>query len=200
MLSGPMPILGDPRVRSMHTTSGSLLERLRNPNEQEAWNRFADLYTPLLYYWLRRLGLAENDAADLIQEVFVILVTKLPNFEYRRDGTFRGWLRTLTINKYREVQRRKKLPIIDSLADVPAKEVQGQHEESEYRTHLVKQALVILKDQFPPSTWQYFDAYVIAGRDPQEVANQFGISIGTVYTAKSKVLARLREELAGLLE
>src|SRR5690242_15425848 len=96
-----MPLTAD-RSRPMHSTSGSLLERLRQPNEQEAWNRFADLYTPLLYYWLRRLGLAENDAADLVQEVFVVLLAKLPTFEYQKDGTFRGWLRTLTINKYRE--------------------------------------------------------------------------------------------------
>jgi RNA polymerase sigma-70 factor (ECF subfamily) len=184
----------------MHTTSGSLLARLRNPHEQEAWNRFADLYTPLLYYWLRRLGLAENDAADLIQEVFLVLVTKLPHFEYQKDGNFRGWLRTLTINKYREGQRRKKLPIVDSLMDLPAKDSRGELEETEYRQHLVRHMLPILKDQFPPSTWQYFQANVIAGRDPQEIAATYGVSIGTVYTAKSKVLSRLREELAGLLE
>lgn len=184
----------------MHTTSGTLLERLRNPNEQEAWNRFADLYTPLLYYWLRRLGLAENDAADLIQEVFLVLVAKLPHFHYQKDGAFRGWLRTLTINKYREAQRRKKLPIVDGLADVPAKDAQGQFEETEYRRQLVQQMFHILEDQFPPSTWQYFHAYVIANRDPQEVAAKFGVSVGAIYAAKSKVLARLRQELAGLLE
>ncbi len=184
----------------MHTTSGSLLERLRNPNEQEAWNRFADLYTPLLYYWLRRLGLPENDAADLIQEVFLTLVVKLPTFHYQQDGTFRGWLRTLTINKYREAQRRKKLPTVDLLSDIAVHDGQNQREESEYRQQLVQQMLKILEEEFPPSTWQYFQAYVIAGRDPLEVAAQFRVSVGTVYTAKSKVLGRLREELAGLLE
>jgi RNA polymerase sigma-70 factor (ECF subfamily) len=184
----------------MHSTSGSLLERLRNPNEQEAWNRFADLYTPLLYYWLRRVGLAENDAADLVQEVFLVLLAKLPTWEYRRDGTFRGWLHTLTINKYREVQRRRRLPIIDGFVDMPARDSQSQSEEADYRRHIVKQMLHILEDQFPPSTWQYFQAYVIEGKDPQTVATHFKVSVGTVYTAKSKVLTRLREELAGLLE
>lgn len=188
------------RSRPMHTTSGSLLERLRNPKEQDAWNRFTELYTPLLYYWLRRLGLAENDAADLVQEVFVVLVAKLPTFEYRRDGTFRGWLRTLTINKYREVQRRKKLPIVDGLMDVAAKEGPSQLEEAEYRHHLVRQLLHILKDEFPPSTWQLFEANVIAGQDPRQVATRFRVGVGTVYAAKSKVLARLREELAGLID
>lgn len=184
----------------MHTTSCSLLERLRNPNEQAAWGRFADLYTPLLYYWLRRLGVAENEAADLIQEVFLVLVAKLPHFEYQKDGTFRGWLRVLTINKYREAQRRKKLPMVEALSDIADPDGQGQREESEYRLHLVQQMLKILKDQFPPSTWQYFQDYVIADRDPLEVAASYGVSAGTVYTAKSKVLGRLREELAGLLD
>ena len=188
------------RSRGMHTTSVSLLERLRKPNEQEAWNRFVDLYTPLLYYWLRRLGLAENDAADLVQEVFLVLIAKLPHFEYQKDGTFRGWLRTLTVNKYREALRRKKLPMIDAPVDIAAHDSRSQQEDSEYRQQLVKQMLHILEDQFPPSTWQYFQAYVIDGRDPIEVASEFGVRVGTVYTAKSKVLGRLREELAGLLE
>jgi RNA polymerase sigma-70 factor (ECF subfamily) len=186
--------------RSMHTTSGSLLARLRNPNEQEAWNRFADLYTPLLYYWVRRLGLTENDASDLVQEVFLVLVAKLPSFEYQESGSFRGWLRTLTINKYRESLRRKRLPMVAGLADLPAKDPRGQSEESEHRQYLVKQMLQIIKDEFPPSTWKYFQDSVVNDRDPQEVAAEYRVSIRTVYSAKSKVLARLREELAGLLD
>jgi RNA polymerase sigma-70 factor, ECF subfamily len=194
-----MPVTLD-GSRPQHATSASLLERLRNPNEQEAWNRFADLYTPLLYYWLRRLGLSENDAADLVQEVFLVLVAKLPTFVYQRDGTFRGWLHALTINKYRELQRRKRLPTVDGLSDVPARDSQSQVEEADYRRHIVNEMLHILEDQFPPSTWQYFQAYVVEGQDPQTVAARFKVSVGTVYTAKSKVLTRLREELAGLLE
>lgn len=184
----------------MQKTSASLLERLRNPNEQEAWNRFADLYTPLLYYWLRRLGLAETDAADLVQEVFVVLVAKLPEFEYQRGGSFRSWLRTLTINKYRESQRRKKLPMAEQPAELPDKDSTTDLEEREYRLQIVKQMLHIVKDQFSPTTWRYFDACTIGGKDPREVAAQYKVSVGTVYAAKSKVLCQLRKELAGLLE
>ncbi len=190
-------LLGSP---SMHTTSGTLLERLRNPNEQEAWSRFAELYTPLLYYWLRRMGLSDADAADLIQEVFLVLVAKLPSFNYRKDGTFRGWLRTLTLNKYRETRRRKQLPMVDGIFDFPAKGGDSKIDDNEYRGQLVQQMLHILEPEFPPSTWQYFQAYVVANRDANEVAGEYGVSVGTVYAAKSKVLARLREELAGLME
>jgi RNA polymerase sigma-70 factor (ECF subfamily) len=186
--------------RAEHSTSGSLLQRLRNPNEQEAWNRFTELYTPLLYYWLRRLGLEETDAADLVQEVFLVLIAKMPTFEYRRDGTFRGWLHTLTVNKYREARRRKSLPLEEPFEDPPARDAAGQSEETEYRSHIVGQMLHILREEFPPSTWQQFRAYVIEGQPPHVVAARLKVSIGTVYTAKSKVLARLRQELEDLLE
>jgi RNA polymerase sigma-70 factor, ECF subfamily len=64
----------------MTKTPASLLERLRQPFEQEAWERFVSLYTPLIYAWGRQVGLQEQDAADLVQEVFVKLVQILPTF------------------------------------------------------------------------------------------------------------------------
>ena len=83
-------------------TPASLLERLRQPADPAAWSRFVELYTPLLYGWARRVGLPEQDAADLVQDVFVQLVRKLPDFTYDRHKTFRGWLRAVTLNKWRE--------------------------------------------------------------------------------------------------
>ena len=184
----------------MDTTSPSLLDKLRQPEQHEAWNRFTELYTPLLYYWARSQGLAEADAADLVQEVFLLLVTKLPQFRYEHDGSFRAWLRTLSLNKHRELQRRKRPGAAENLHDVPAKNSNSVLEEKEYRLHLVQQMLHILKDQFPPSTWQIFQEYVIQNRNPQEIAAKRKVTLGTVYAAKSKVLHRLRQELAGLLE
>lgn len=184
----------------MHTTPPSLLEQLRQPGQQEAWDRFAELYTPLLYYWARSQNLMEADAADLVQEVFVLLVTKLPHFQYDQNGSFRGWLRTLTLNKHRELQRRKKPEAVEELVDIPAKDTDGILEENAYRFHLVQQMLHILQDQFPPSTWQLFQEYVIESRNPREIAATRKVTLGTIYAAKSKVLHRLRQELAGLLE
>lgn len=184
----------------MHTTPPSLLEQLRHPGQQDAWKRFAELYTPLLYYWARNQHLSETDASDLVQEVFALLVVKLPHFHYEREGSFRGWLRTLTINKHRELHRRKRPHAVEHLEDIPARNSDGILEEKEYRLHLVRQMLHILQDQFPPSTWQLFREYVIENRDPQAVAAENKVTLGTVYAAKSKVLYRLRQELAGLLE
>src|SRR5665213_228641 len=95
----------------MHTTSVTLLERLREPKDEAAWSRFAAFYTPLLFYWARRVGLQDADAADLVQEVLAHLLLKLPEFDYDRQQSFRGWLRTVTFNIWRAGRRRRALPL-----------------------------------------------------------------------------------------
>src|SRR5438128_12285057 len=124
----------------MHTTSVSLLERLRQPDAHAAWERFVDLYTPLLFYWARRVGLQESDAADLVQDVFTILVQKLPEFHYDRSHSFRSWLHTVLLNKWRKLRRRQPSspqPGDASLASLanPDDEV-AKLEEAEFRQHL----------------------------------------------------------------
>src|ERR1041385_5236149 len=86
----------------MHTTAVSLLERLRQPADSTAWEKLVRLYTPLLLYWARRLGLQETDAADLVQDVLIVLVQKLPEFQYQPGKSFRGWLRPVLLNKWRD--------------------------------------------------------------------------------------------------
>ena len=92
----------------MTTTPASLLERLRQPFEPDAWNRFVSLYTPLIYSWGRRAGLQDEDSADLVQEVFVTLLDVLPTFTYDRHKSFRGWLRTITLNKWRNARKSER--------------------------------------------------------------------------------------------
>ncbi|MBI1914364.1 MAG: sigma-70 family RNA polymerase sigma factor [Planctomycetes bacterium] len=187
----------------MQTTPVSLLERLRGPADPTAWARFVDLYTPLLYDWARRVGLQESDAADLVQEVLVLLLQKMPQFTYDRQLSFRGWLRTVTLNKWRELHRRRPAVILEdgtALAEVPGPDELAGFEEAEYRRHLVRQLLRAVRDEFPASTWKAFEQYVLAGRPAEEVAAELHLRPGTVYAAKSRVLRRLRRELDGLLD
>ena len=186
-----------------HTTSLTLLERLRTPGDQEAWSCFARLYTPLLYYWCRRVGLQEQDAADLVQDVFVSLVQKLPEFRYDETKSFRNWLRVVTLNKWRERQRRPLLQPAGSgrhVADVPGQSDDWELEETEYRQQLVQSALPIIEPEFSPVTWQAFQQHVIEGHEASAVAARLGIRLGTVYAAKCRVLNRLRQELQGFLD
>jgi RNA polymerase sigma-70 factor (ECF subfamily) len=187
----------------MNTTSATLLERLRLPSESDAWSRFTQLYTPLLFFWCRRLGLQEHDAADLVQEVFTTLVQKLPEFQYDRDRGFRNWLRTITLNKWRDRGRRAASAgnaSADGLAEVPAPEAAPAFDEAEYRQHLVHRALELMQNEFPPRTWKACWEHVVVGRPAAEVAAELGIAVGSVYVAKSRVLCRLRSELEGLLD
>jgi RNA polymerase sigma-70 factor (ECF subfamily) len=186
----------------MHPTSASLLGRLRQPGEQLAWDRFVQLYTPMLYCWAQRWGLQDQDAADLVQEVLVALVQKLPEFHYDPQRRFRAWLRTVALNKCRDFGRRRGLGgnAEGSLGDVPAPAEDDELAEAEYRRHLVSRALQLMQVEFSPKMWQACWEHVVMGRPVAEVAAELGISEGTVYVAKSRIMSRLRQELEGLLE
>jgi len=192
------------RSKGMHTTSISLLERIRQPEERAAWGRFVELYTPLLYYWACRLGMQESDAADLVQDVFAVLVQKLPVFTYENGKSFRAWLRTITFNKWRDFQRRRAAAPGDGnpelLANLPAPEPCDTFWEREYRECLVGRALELMQSEFQPATWKACWECVVVGRPAAEVATELGLSVDSVYAAKSRVLRRLRQELHGLFD
>jgi RNA polymerase sigma-70 factor (ECF subfamily) len=188
----------------MHTTSISLLERLRRPGEAAAWARLVDLYTPLLYFWACRTGMPAEDAADLVQDVFAVLVEKLPEFVYDRQKSFRSWLRTILFNKWRDQRRRAQAVQIHSnreeLAHLAGPDGPEAFWEAEYREHLVGRALELMQTEFQPTTWKACWETVVSERPAAEVAAELGISVAAVYAAKSRVLRRLRQELEGLLE
>ena len=184
-------------------TPASLLERLRQPAQEQAWARFVDLYTPLLYCWARRTGCSESDAADLVQEVLTLLVRKLPVFRYDKHRSFRGWLHLVACNCWRNLKRRAALPReadAPDLAELPAPEPAEPFWEAEYRNRLVGRALALMRTDLEPTTWKACWECVVAGRRAADVARELGVRVGTVYAAKSRVLSRLRRELAGLLD
>jgi RNA polymerase sigma-70 factor (ECF subfamily) len=182
-------------------TPGSLLERLRRPGDDAAWQRFVRLYTPLLLAWARRAGVTGDDVNDLVQDVLLTLVRKLPTFHYDHSKRFRGWLRTVTLNKWRERLRRGTLPY-DAAADLAA--VPGPVDEAfweeEYRQHVVSRAVQLLRSDFEERTWHAFWQHVVLDRAAPEVAAELSMSVKAVYLAKSRVLRRLRQELTGLID
>jgi RNA polymerase sigma-70 factor (ECF subfamily) len=188
----------------MDTTNISLLERLKLPVDQKAWSHFVDLYTPLIYSWARRIGLQESDAADLVQEVFALLVQKMPDFSYDRHRSFRAWLRTVTLNKWRDRCRRQAVRphmVANSMSLEAVEAVtEDSFSEVEYRQQLVARALELMQAEFQPTTWKACWEFVVVGRPAADVAKQLGISENAVHLAKGRVLRRLRQELDGLLD
>jgi len=183
-------------------TSLSLLERLRNPGEPRAWSRFVKLYTPLLFFWSRRLGLSPQDAEDLVQDVFTVLIQKLPEFAYDEQKSFRGWLRKIVLNKWNDQHRRRQLPRVGGEGANALQLAAAENSpfwDGEHRQFLVRRALEVMQTEFEPTTWQAFWAFVVEGKTGFQVAAGLGISEGAVYVAKCRVLRRLRQEFREFL-
>jgi len=181
----------------MHTTSPSLLERVREPEDREGWERFVRLYTPLLFRWARHAQAA--DPENLVQDVFAVLVKELPRFRYNTDKNFRCWLKTILMNILRKT-KRAPVDIRPLLADVAVPDPADELDNDEYRRMLVARAAELIRTDFEPNTWKSFFECAVNGRAEPEVARELGIKLSTLYVYKSRVLKRLKEELAGLLD
>jgi RNA polymerase sigma-70 factor (ECF subfamily) len=180
-----------------------LIERLRDRADQGAWTQFVKLYTPFLCYWARRVGLQPPDAADLVQDVLLLLYQKLPEFTYDPQHSFRAWLRTVLLNKWREKRRRTGPGLEagdDLLSGLAGPDVLAAFGEAEHRQYLVQRALQLMQTDFQPATWRAFWEHVVAGRPAAEVARELGLTVKAVYLGKARVLRRLRHELNGLLD
>lgn len=187
----------------MTKTPASLLERLRTSFDADAWARFVALYTPLIYSWGRRVGLQDQDAADLVQDVFVTLLQVLPTFTYDRHQSFRRWLWTVTINKWRKERKHPDHRMVTSQDKPEPVATQDDLEtawEAEYQQHLVNQALRLMRADFEEKTWKACWEMVGEGRPAAEVAAELGLTTGAVYAAKFRILKRLRRDLQGLLD
>jgi RNA polymerase sigma-70 factor (ECF subfamily) len=202
-----------PRASS---TSSSLLERVRG-NDAESWRRIVGLYAPLVLLWCRKRGLRDQDAQDVIQEVFTTVAVKIKGFaKDGRPGAFRRWLYTITSFKVGDNRRRAAREPAASggssaqarLAQVPVEDFEPDGEEEDVdhskrypsdmqreRGLLVRRALELLRDKFEPRTWDVVLSVVVEGRYVKDVAEEFGMKVGAVHKAKSVVLSSLRESL-----
>jgi RNA polymerase sigma-70 factor, ECF subfamily len=184
----------------MATTSPSLLEQLKTGGSASVWNRFVQLYTPLLFYWVKRMGFDRTEAADVVQDVLMLLLVRMPEFEYDRQKSFRAWLRTITFNKCRDAIRRTNArEFHESQRAVEWRETSDSvFTDIEYKAAVARRALQLLKPQFSNETWEAAWQSSVTGRQAKDIADQLGMSVNSVYLAKARVLKKLREHLKGL--
>lgn len=192
-----------PRAESDYgtRTSSSLLDRVR-AHDDEAWRRFVRLYSPLVYSWAKRCGLRNQDAADVLQEVFHAVARNIGQFHRNPTGSFRGWLWSVTRNKVRDHFRACGAVAVGGsemqqrLGEVPEDEPDEWSRSGDCnRTGLVARAAELIRDDFEPHTWQAFWRLAVEGHAARDIAADLGMSIDAVYQAKARVLRRLREEL-----
>ncbi len=184
----------------MADTSASLLERLHRREDSAAWDRFLDLYAPMVHAWAGRAGLQPADAADLVQQVFTTLLEKLPEFRYDPQRSFRAWLKTVTLNHWRARLRRAEAVALDGQAEPETPDPAADFWERDYRAWLMARALKIMQADFSPHVWQACWLTAGEGKSAGEAANELGMTVGAVYAARCRVLAHLRRELEGLGE
>ncbi len=189
------------------STSTGLVRRVQ-AGEPEAWDRFAIIYTPLLYAWARRGGLQPSDAEDVVQDVFRSVLAKIDQFQQRGpDAGLRSWLWAVTRNRVR-LHFRERAPqphasggsdAAMQLANIP--DVWQRDEEPSTtgdREALVHRALALVKNDFAPDTWQAFWRLTVDGHAVADIAAELGLTTGAVRQAKYRVLGRLRDEIGGL--
>jgi RNA polymerase sigma-70 factor, ECF subfamily len=189
-------------------TSQGLLDRLQNDNDPRAWQSWMALYEPWLRGWLRQYALQPADVDDLLQGILAIIVEKLPLFVHSgRPGAFRGWLRSILVNNVRHFLRKRgrrristggAVDLLEQLED-PASEM-SQRWEREHNQLVVRRTLAAIRSEFQPRTWEVFRMLVLENLPVDEVARHCGMERNAIYAAKFRVLARLRQELAGQLE
>jgi RNA polymerase sigma-70 factor (ECF subfamily) len=187
-------------------TRASLLARLADPGDRAAWQQFVELYGRLVYGFVRKRGLQDADAADLTQEVFLSLADGAGHWRYdARLGSFRGWLFGITRKKIaRFLERRQVAGSGDTdaqrrLAEKPDREPDLEEIwEREYQQQLFRLAAEAVEVSVARKTWQAFWGTAVEGRPAAEVAAAVGLSVGAVYVARSRVLARLTERVQEL--
>ncbi|HVC95864.1 MAG TPA: sigma-70 family RNA polymerase sigma factor [Pirellulales bacterium] len=190
-------------------TRVSLLVRLRDGSNQVAWREFMQIYGPVVYGFARSRGLQDADAADLMQDVMRSVIGAMGRFDYdRNQGTFRGWLFTVTRNKIFNFLSARRIRPQGSGDSATNRMLQAEPDpndgsddwEVEYQRRLAGLAMERVKSEFQEKTWRAFWLTAVEGAAAADAARQVGISSGAVYVAKSRVLARLKEEVETIMQ
>jgi RNA polymerase sigma-70 factor (ECF subfamily) len=197
-------------IQQSASTSSTLLARVRH-HDPSAWQRLSDLYGPLVFGWARSWGLQSSDAGDLVQAVFLAVHGHVATFRKEQSGdSFRGWLYTIARNKLRDQMRERAHEpqaaggtaahlAMQAAADQDQRSVLEESSQRE-QSWLVRRAVELMQTDFEESTWRAFLLTAVEGRSVSEAAGELGLSVDSVYQARSRVLRRLRQELDGLLE
>lgn len=186
-------------------TRVSLLVRIKDSGDEQAWEEFNKVYQPLLFGYFMKHNLQPADAEDLSQDVMRTIIKNIENFEYDpKKGSFRAWLKAVSRNKAinflkhsgRKSQGSGRTTIIQFVENQPSEETEEDFEwDKEYRKRLFEWASEFVKKEVSTQTWQAFWMSSIEEKSGEEISETLGLSPGAVYSAKCRVLARLKKRI-----
>lgn len=187
-------------------TRESLLLRVVDCADVEAWREFAAIYRPAAYRLARRRGLQDADAEDLAQRVLVTISERIATWRPTSPkGSFRAWLSVVARNQIVNAITRRRADagaggssVVERLNNHPA-DAETEHEfEEEYRRALFRLASEQVRDEFQESTWLAFWFTAVEGLAIGVAAERLKKSEGVIYAGRSRVMRRLREKVRDL--
>lgn len=195
-------------------TRRSLLERLKNWEDQDSWTDFTGIYRGLIHGFARQQGLTEVEAEEVVQETFISVAKKIRSFEYDPAvGSFKSWLMHTTQWRIHDQFRKRRkaaaavtarstrtgggTSTIEKVAD-PAGLKLEEAWDQEWERNILDVALKKVRQQANAREYQIFDLYVIQQTPVREVAQTLGVPVGRVYLAKHRVSKLLKREVKAL--
>ena len=200
----------DPRMPPdlMHSpeTRPSLLLRIRDRDDRESWEEFVALYRPIVVALAWERGLQDADAEDLAQQVLIAISGAIDRFDPQsRDARFRTWLQTIARNAIINAITRRKpdlavggSAIADWLQQRPEETPETRSINLSYRRQIFIHAAEAVREECSEASWACFWETAVVGRPAIDVAQELDRSIGSVYTARSRVMKRLRIRVSEL--
>ncbi len=192
------------------TTNPTLLNRLGDWRDHEAWVDFVTRYDPVIRFSSRRYRLDAESTEELCQRVWIDLARRMRTYRYDPGKTFRGWLRRLCQSRAIDLLRKKKANAVESLDDQPAGSlledasaaIEVDESAASERPVLLRQAEEVqdaVRRRVSERTWQVFWIIAIEGQSVRETSAAAGISYYAAFAAEKRVGRMLREEGQRLL-
>jgi len=191
-------------------TRQSLLQRLKDWDDQTSWRDFFDTYWSLIYGVARRAGLPDSEAQDVVQETMFAVAKKMGGFEYDPTvGSFKNWLMQLTRWRITDHWRKKQFehkgqrqpreePLRTSLMErqpAPPEFDLAQAWEAEWERNLFDKAMEKVRRQVKPIQLQMFQLHVVKNLDARKVMDRLGVKLSEVYYAKYKISKLIKKEI-----
>lgn len=180
-------------------TSPTLLEKVKG-NDESAWKRLVYLYEPIVIRWSRQFGLDHHESENISQDVFLNVNKSLKGFERQRAGSFRKWLKTVTIRRCIDHKRKTggEYPVSDEA--LLERYVSEEETVSEDLVILYDRAINLIENEFSARDLKIFLNVIVKGSAPSSVAEKEKVTNNVVYLVVSRVLKRLRIEFKELIE